>query len=178
MKKIISGLALTGLLTFSALTSASAEVVYDASTGTGFVGKGDVQLALGYNNAQMQANAQSLVFTQDSEDVYDVVVEWDTGGIKNQKHHIITQHKTTLLTDLISYDIKTKKQVVGFNLTGIASVIVDGDAVPQVGDIVNESDNVPKTVTSVTLVSHTNSDLKVNGVSLTPPPAVDPVVTQ
>ena len=26
-------------------------------TGTGFVGKGDVQTALGYNNAQMQANA-------------------------------------------------------------------------------------------------------------------------
>jgi hypothetical protein len=177
MKKTIGGLVLTGLLAFGVATNAHAEVVYDAATGTGFVGKGDVQLALNYNNAQMQANAGLLTFTQDSEDVYDVVVEWDTGGVKNQKHHTITQHKHTSLTDKVSYDAKVKKQVVGFNLTGIASTEVEGQAIPHVGDSTNDGNGA--VVTSVTLVSHTSSNLKVNGIELTPPPVVvDPVVTQ
>ena len=37
-------------------SAANAAVTIDA-TGKGFVGKGDVQTALGYNNTQMQANA-------------------------------------------------------------------------------------------------------------------------
>ena len=43
--------------------SAQASVNVDATTGTGFVGKGDVQSALGWNNAKLQAGAESLTFT-------------------------------------------------------------------------------------------------------------------
>ena len=57
----VSGAALATL----ALTipAAHAAVTFDLATGTGFVGKGDVQTALGYNNAQLQKNASTLVFT-------------------------------------------------------------------------------------------------------------------
>src|ERR687892_2586108 len=59
MKKMKSIAVLTALVVGAV---AYADVIFDAATGTGFVGKGDVQLALGYNNAQLQANANSLVF--------------------------------------------------------------------------------------------------------------------
>jgi hypothetical protein len=57
----VTGAALATL----ALTipAANAAVTFDPATGTGFVGKGDVQSALGYNNTQLQKNANSLVFT-------------------------------------------------------------------------------------------------------------------
>lgn len=57
----VTGAALATL----ALTipAANAAVTFDPATGTGFVGKGDVQTALGYNNAQLQKNASTLVFT-------------------------------------------------------------------------------------------------------------------
>ncbi len=172
MKKAISGLVLTGLLTLGVATSgAHAEVIYDATTGTGFVGKGDVQLALGYNNAQMQSNAGNLVFTTESEDKYDIVVEWDTDAGKKIIHHEVTRHKTQSFSDVISYDAKTKKQVVGFNLTGIASETVGG-YVPQVGE---EFGGPGQLVTEVNVVSHTESGLEVNGVSLTPAPVADPI---
>lgn len=158
---------------FISLTKKWRNITYDATTGRGFVGKGDVQFTLNYNNALMQQNADHLVFTQDSEDVYDVTVEWDTGGKKETKHHIITQHKTTTLTDKVNYDTKVKKQVVGFILNGISSIVIQGENVPSVGDITNASENTVKTVTKVELVSHTESGLKVNGVLLVSPPVVE-----
>ena len=64
MRKILLGLAATAaLVTPLALgTAANASVTID-NDGKGFVGKGDVQTALGLNNAQMQAKAGSLTFT-------------------------------------------------------------------------------------------------------------------
>ncbi|WP_133257563.1 hypothetical protein [Paenibacillus montanisoli] len=171
MKKKIAVLALA--LTLSLSGSALASVTYDSSTGIGTVGKGDVQLALNYNNAQMQANASSLVFSQESEDEYLITVEWDTAEGKKQKHHTQKQHKTSTLADTVSYDTKVKKQVVGFNLTGISSTVVDGPALPVVGDILVDNENIQKTVTAVTLLSHTESGLKVNGVVI---PIAPPVV--
>ena len=57
----VTGAALATL----ALTipAAHAAVTFDPATGTGFVGKGAVQSALGYNNAHLQKNASTLVFT-------------------------------------------------------------------------------------------------------------------
>ncbi len=178
MKKAIGGLILTGLLTLGVATSgAHAEVIFDSATGTGFVGKGDVQLALNYNNAKMQENAANLTFTSTSTNVYDVTVEWDTGlGTKGQKHHLITETTTNSFKDNVSYDTKTKKQVVGFNLTGITSHVTSGDVVPAIGDQMNDSDKITKIVTNVELVSHTDSGLLVNGISLTPAPVA--IITQ
>jgi hypothetical protein len=38
-------------------TAALAAVTFDVNTGFGFVGKGDVQLAFGWNNKALQTNA-------------------------------------------------------------------------------------------------------------------------
>ena len=56
MRKIILGLAASAAIATPLGTAAHASVTID-SAGKGFVGKGDVQTALGYNNTQMQANA-------------------------------------------------------------------------------------------------------------------------
>lgn len=65
------------------VASALAAVTFDASTGTGFVGKGDVQLAFGWNNKQLQANAAGVTFPGDrvsSGDTVPVVGEACSGG--------------------------------------------------------------------------------------------------
>src|SRR5919204_5026419 len=65
---LVAGVAAAGA--FAAIASATVSFdptcPYKPSNGTGacgFVGKGDVQRTLGYNNAQMQANAGKLSFT-------------------------------------------------------------------------------------------------------------------
>jgi hypothetical protein len=62
MKKIIIGVIAVAMLVVP--TAAIAGVTIDAA-GKGFVGKGDVQTALGYNNSALQkaVDAKSLVFT-------------------------------------------------------------------------------------------------------------------
>ena len=56
--------AATTAIAIGSSTAAQASVSIDA-TGKGFVGKGDVQTALGYNNSTLQkaVDAKSLVFT-------------------------------------------------------------------------------------------------------------------
>jgi opacity protein-like surface antigen len=58
MKKMLlaAGIALATIS-----TAAVAAVTFDPATGTGFVGKGDIQLAFGWNNKAAQDNATALV---------------------------------------------------------------------------------------------------------------------
>jgi len=118
-------------------TAALATVTFDPVTGTGFVGKGDVQLALGLNNAGIQAIANSLSFTYQQDTSYDISEEWttETGGKNSQTiTHDITVHKSTSVNDTVSYDARTHKQVDGFNLTGYGSTSETGGPIPNVGD--------------------------------------------
>ena len=72
MHRIIKGaiIAATSLVAIGAGSAAHASVTID-SAGKGFVGKGDVQTALGYNNSALQkaVDAKSLVFTAAAADV-------------------------------------------------------------------------------------------------------------
>lgn len=43
--------------------TAAAAVTYDPATGYGFVGKGEVQIAYGWNNSTLQKNAKDVTFT-------------------------------------------------------------------------------------------------------------------
>ena len=56
MRKVFS----IGAALLFAVAIASASVTFNPATGTGFVGKGDVQLAYGWNNKQLQDNAVAL----------------------------------------------------------------------------------------------------------------------
>jgi hypothetical protein len=111
---------------------ANSLVTLDPSNGTGFVGKGDVQLAFGWNNAQLQKNAGGLSFTYATEDSYSAVCEWITGeGTRGQKTHDVTHVRTSSVTSQIAYDARVRTQITGFMLRGIESTTEEG-SVPEV----------------------------------------------
>jgi hypothetical protein len=128
-----------GVAACAAVTGiASASVTVDPTTGIGFVGKGDVQTALGLNNAQMQAQANSLAFTYVKTDTYEIVNAWATGNPNNPvslNSHTVTVTTTVQVNDVIGYDPRHQNQVTGFNLTGFTSEIVDG-TIPEVSPTV------------------------------------------
>jgi hypothetical protein len=109
-----------------------ASVTLDPTSGTGFVGKGDVQTALGLNNAQMQAQAESLTFAYVTTDTYEVVNAWATGNPDNPVS--LNSHTETVTTVIgvnstVAYDprkVNGQKQFTGFNLTGFGNVVYQG----------------------------------------------------
>lgn len=118
-------------------TAAWATVTFDPDSGTGFVGKGDVQLAFGWNNSQAQKNANGVTFTYESDQSYDVTCEWTTlTGGKNSKtiYHDVTNHKSTSVSSTIAYDARMKNQYTGYNLLGLGSTVTTGTPVPNIGD--------------------------------------------
>jgi len=131
MKKMLWAAAAATAFVASA---ASAAVIFDSTTGTGFVGKGDVQILYGWNNSQLQKNASGVSFGYDAVDTYDVTCEWDTGS-HNIVHHSVTHPTHTSVTSAIAYDprqTKGQKQFTGFNLNGFGATTSTGD-VPTVG---------------------------------------------
>lgn len=163
MKKI-TGLAFMLMLT-CATTFAS--VTFDVTTGKGFIGKGDVQLLFGWNNAEMQANASSLIFTFTSTDVYEVEAEWWTGPDRKRTYHTVSVTTEIIVMGEVAYEAKTNKndknlQITGFILTGWSGFTTSGGDIPELGD--NFEGN--KTVIGVTLISSEPGTLKVNGFPL------------
>lgn len=118
------------VMVFAAVAYAS--VTFNSATGAGFVGKGDVQLALGLNNAQMQTQAASLTFTYVTVDTYEVVNAWASGNADNPvslNSHTATVTTTVGVNATVAYDprqVKGQKQITGFNLTGFGAKVVDG----------------------------------------------------
>jgi hypothetical protein len=116
-----------------ACAAALATVTFDASTGTGFVGKGDVQLAFGWNNAQLQSRASGLSFTYAITDEYSAVCTWTTGeGTRGERVHNVSHTDSVAVDGVVTYDARTRNQVTGFILTGFGAVSETGE-VPVVG---------------------------------------------
>jgi hypothetical protein len=131
MKKLLSiVLSLVLVLGFS-VTAFAAVSVND--NGVGFVGKGDVQLAFGWNNAQLQKNASGVTFTYEAKDTYTVTEEWDTKAGKKIVPHEIEVPKHVSVNATVAYDARVKNQINGFNLKGFGTVVAEG-TVPVVGD--------------------------------------------
>lgn len=101
-----------------------ASVTFDPFTGKGFVGKGDVQIPFGWNNAQLQANALQVSFTYSATNTYTVTEAWATGNPDNP--WTLNSHTTTIPVDYsISStldgsprQVKGQRQFTGFILTG------------------------------------------------------------
>lgn len=126
MKNLISAAGAVVLVAVL-VVPASAAVTFDAETGTGFIGKGDVQLAFGWNNKQLNDNAGGVSFsvTATSE------TSWDCLNTRNEK--IQERSRTETTAGLVAHLTRdNKKQVTGFNLTGYSgtgsSTVVDGPA--------------------------------------------------
>ncbi|RZK67911.1 MAG: PAS domain-containing sensor histidine kinase, partial [Pedobacter sp.] len=97
-------------------------VTYNPETGVGFVSKGDVQLAFGWNNAALQKNAGGVTFTYNVTESYSVECEWETvtGGPKSKTvYHEITVPKHVNITSAIAADARMRNQITGFNLTDL-----------------------------------------------------------
>ncbi len=95
MKFRLTAACLTAGALFVAAVPASATVVFDADKQTGFVGKGDVQLAFEWNNKQLQANAADGTFRYSATDVYKAVCIFTTGeGRNGEQVHNPTRTRT------------------------------------------------------------------------------------
>jgi hypothetical protein len=114
-------IAVAAPLAFS--SPATATVTFDAGTGTGFVGKGDVQLALGWNNKQLQDNASGVSFT------YEAVTAQETSWVcvneNNGHEQQRTRTETTTVSGVASSVTRDNSKgkdgpVTGFRLNGYA----------------------------------------------------------
>lgn len=93
-------------------TAAGAAVTFDPETGTGFVGKGDVQTAFGWNNKVMQSNHQAVTFTYDSSAQYSQDCQKE--GRRETRHH--TFKKSVNINAAIVSDSRKTGQWTGWNL--------------------------------------------------------------
>lgn len=143
--------------------------------GLGFVGKGDVQLALGLNNAQMQAQASGLSFTY--SDVATAMVYCFKYHPETRNKEAWTDYKDFLrergLSASVDYTARNAKQVNGFILNGwIGSPNISGDEFVCPGgfepDYETAADNGADAGTNYVITGATGGELKVNGVALDP----------
>jgi hypothetical protein len=110
--------------------AAYASVTFDPNTGMGFVGKGDVQVPFGWNNAtlQTQANAGNIAFTYEAVSRYAITCEWYTGPVQNRRPHLVDHTRTSNVNNTVDHANRRNPQsdVTGFNLTGWGSVSESG----------------------------------------------------
>ena len=124
MKRITLTVAIAAISVLALAATAIAAVTFDSATGTGFVGKGDVQLVYGWNNKALQDNASKVDFRVNSTSTTTwtctKIVELGNGG----ENEIVQQRNTTtttqgLVTSVARDNSKGKDgPVTGFNLTG------------------------------------------------------------
>jgi hypothetical protein len=119
MRKILM-LAVAGVAVLALAGAAGAAVTFDAATGTGFVGKGDVQTVFGWNNPALQANADSVDFRASSEVVTEV--SWTCTNASNEHIQERERTTTTSVEGIVTSVARVRNQITGFNLTGY-----DGD---------------------------------------------------
>jgi hypothetical protein len=106
------------MLVIGLMGTALGAVTFDPETGTGFVGKGDVQTAFGWNNKQLQQNAEDVTFSVES--VTATETEWTCkrdDGVQTQER---TRTTETTTSGLFSHVERVKNQITGFTLTGFS----------------------------------------------------------
>jgi hypothetical protein len=145
--------------------SALAAVSFDAASGTGFVGKGDVQLVLGLNNAQLQAQADGLQFASVSTVVTEV--SWICTNDRNENIQERARTTTTSITGVVDSVARVKNQITGFNLTGYNGTPTQSSSTE--GNPLNSCPSGPWGLTTPAgdpVVISSSTVLTVNGVPL------------
>jgi hypothetical protein len=160
---LVATVGLAGALAVS--QPASAAVTFDPATGTGFVGKGDVQLALGLNNPQLQAQAGSLQFASVSTEVTEV--SWVCTNDRNENIQERERTTTTSIEGVVSSVARERNQITGFNLTGYSGTPTASSTTE--GNPLNSCPSGPWSATTPAgdpVVVSSSSVLTVNGVAL------------
>lgn len=122
-KKSLVALALVGVA-----TAAWATVTFNASSGTGFIGRGDV---ITFCGKACLVTAPSIVYTEQVQYAYDCLAVWDTEtGGKNTKtiHHVNLQSRQRTVTSTAQVDVNTRQapgnsNISGYLLQGFGSVL-------------------------------------------------------
>lgn len=148
---------------------AFASVTFDPATGTGFVGKGDVQLAFGWNNQALQQNASGLTFSYLAEEHYkfDCTFTVEVGKDKVREPRTQNRGKESSVDANVAFDARRSNQITGFNLTGFGAVTTTGEA-PENGGSCPGGQFNDGVISNVELVSSTGGGLRVlsNGISV------------
>ncbi len=131
-------------------------MTFDPEFGTGFVGKGDVQNAFGWNNNLLQRNASGVGFKYLATDEYDAVCTWTTGTPPHEQTHHVSHTETAALNSTIAYDPRVRSQITGFNLNGPSGEPTVTGEVPEVGQAC-QGQGTDGTWSSVTLVSSSDA---------------------
>lgn len=149
---------------------AAAAVTFDAPSGTGFVGKGDVQNAFGWNNATLQANAGGVTFSYSATDEYEAVCTFVTGeGTRGERTHNIDHTRTTAIAGALNGSPRPgPNQFTGFNLTGYAGDPVVSGHAPVEGEACPGNPGTAGTWSAVTLISSTGALSATSGGVTTP----------
>jgi hypothetical protein len=113
--KLLVLVVLAAVLVLAA-SAVSAAVTFDAETGTGFVGKGDVQLVYGWNNKALQDNADDVQFRASSEEVTEV--SWICTNSNNQNTQERERTTTTTIAGVVTSVARERNQITGFILNG------------------------------------------------------------
>jgi hypothetical protein len=135
---------IVGVAALTVTGSALAAVTFDPATGTGFVGKGDVQLVYGWNNKALQDNAGAVQFRASSE----VVTErsWTCTNANNESTQERDRTTTTETQGVVSSIARERNQITGFNLTGYSGTPTESSSTE--GPPVNSCPSGPWSLTS------------------------------
>jgi hypothetical protein len=105
-------------LTFGA--PAHAAVTLNTDSGSGFVGKGDVQSFYGWNNKALDTNASKIRFRTQVKIVtvtsWDCVTNQPNGNVRTTER--VRRETTQTRNPITTVNRDKKKQVTGFTLTG------------------------------------------------------------
>src|ERR671918_2365400 len=130
---------------FSFTTTAYAAVTFDPTTGTGFVGKGDVQTAFGWNNKVFQQNVGGVSFEADKTTVTEV--SWVCTNDRNENIQERERTTTTESTEVVSSIARERNQITGFTLSGFGDTIGEPKTSTE-GPPVNSCPSGPWTLTT------------------------------
>jgi hypothetical protein len=113
-RKIMAVLGAAALIAGTAAFSMRAW--YVNPDGTGFVGKGDVQLVFGWNNKGLQDNHSSVSFRAVAESGTET--SWVCLNQNNENEQVRTRTTTVASTGIVSSTARERNQITGFMLHG------------------------------------------------------------
>ena len=159
---LVSALA-AGLVAVGA-TGAHAYTL-DLATGTGFVGKGEVQTVLALNNAGVQALGNPS-FTYSSTTVQET--SWVCVNDRNGNEQERSRTTTTSTTGIVSSIARVKNQITGYNLSGFSgsTTTVSSTDGPPINSCPNANSTYALDSTLVGEPTVISGGLYVNGVLL------------
>jgi hypothetical protein len=180
LKKLSLGLAACGAV----VVTAYAAVTFNSATGSGFVGKGDLQTPWGWNDPTLQANAAGIEFyyATSSTSSYSAVCEFTTGeGTRGQRTHEVTHRQDVVaaVNSAVAYEARKNSQgkVTGFNLTGFgATTTTSSGSVPVVGGPCPGNEGHDGVWTSVTLLSASSTGGGLFATSPAAPAGTSPLL--